>query len=728
MIPQAEKAIPYNCHYATVTNVRLLSIASALISNYNMAIGDNKLSVLPRKGVAQVRFPPRLQQILLLVLGAEQPTPVGNLAERLQLSKRTIYRELAHADKILAEYNLLLQKKPKQGIFVAGLSENKNNLLAMLNSSALIDPRNIEERQKKLIYELLIQDEPQKIYLFSKLLQVSESTVNHDLGDVDKWFAQNDILLVRKPGLGMYLLYQEENYRKACMRYIYQNAQNAMTALYEFVERETVDKVVDAVSQTRHKKLENMADFSYLEIIIFLSLAIRRISIGKSLCNWLSIPPDEKETENYQFAQQAIGHMQQKLKIAIPDIEVEYFYVYIKGAKNQHIDSDSPIGSIDLLGVIYEMVNQYEPSIAFDLKNDSDFINGLAAHLNPTVIRIQSGHKIYNPFQNEIMKQYPDIYAKTKKAAEVLKEALHCDIPEDEIGLLALHFGGACVRLELSTRFNRKANVGVVCASGIGISTLLSSRLAHIFHNKINVRQLSLPELDRLGAYEIDIVISTLPLPLPENAYLQVQPMLTEEDIKSIDRKIDLYIHQGDNAAKKYTDTDLISCMDTINLVSTDIGSILRSFRLHFAEEAISFDELFILAGSLAAQNDSDKWIIYDAFIERERLSTQMIPEFEILFLHAKSAIIKKSIFLLIRAKDRGFTQQQLSGIRCVIVMLIPENHPHRTLPLAAISSEIFDNEDFLAAIKKEEECQIRKRIEKILNNYLLEFMDQFKK
>lgn len=170
---------------------------------------------------------PRLRKILLLVLKSDKSVPAGDLAEYMQVSKRTVFRELENVGGMIAKYGLQLETKSKKGISISGTQENKGILLNALNQSEFVDPKNMEERQKRIIFELLNREEPQKIYLFSKLLQVSEGTVNYDLDVIDKWFGQSGVGLIRKRGLGIYLEYQEEDYRKACMMYVHQDSNGA---------------------------------------------------------------------------------------------------------------------------------------------------------------------------------------------------------------------------------------------------------------------------------------------------------------------------------------------------------------------------------------------------------------------------------------------------------------------------------------------------------------------
>lgn len=91
------------------------------------------------------------------------------MANELQLSKRTIFRELKNLDEELEAFGLQLDTKSKKGILLLGLIENKKRLISELNKLDYDDPRNIEQRRNRLILELLKQEYTQKLYYYSSL-------------------------------------------------------------------------------------------------------------------------------------------------------------------------------------------------------------------------------------------------------------------------------------------------------------------------------------------------------------------------------------------------------------------------------------------------------------------------------------------------------------------------------------------------------------------------------
>ena len=115
------------------------------------------------------------------------------------------------------------------------------------------------------------------------------------------------------------------------------------------------------------------------------------------------------------------------------------------------------------------MIDAYDPNIAYLLKQDDGFIRGLLAHMEPTLIRLKNGMNITNPLLDQIKQDYAVIYQNCQRIAVILQNYVGCEIPDAEIGFLAIHFGAAIVRMENQQEQKRKVWIGVVCASGIGI-------------------------------------------------------------------------------------------------------------------------------------------------------------------------------------------------------------------------------------------------------------------
>lgn len=121
----------------------------------------------------------RFQQILKIALEQdEEYISIDALSKRLKTSRRTIFRELQNAN--LRPYDLQLVSKQGKGIRLEGEKNNKQRLLAALETES-IPYLNKEERRKLLAFELLRFPEVKKLVYYGNMFSVSETTISNDL-------------------------------------------------------------------------------------------------------------------------------------------------------------------------------------------------------------------------------------------------------------------------------------------------------------------------------------------------------------------------------------------------------------------------------------------------------------------------------------------------------------------------------------------------------------------
>lgn len=70
--------------------------------------------------------------------------------------------------------------------------------------------------------------------------------------------------------------------------------------------------------------------------------------------------------------------------------------------------------------------------------NDKVYL-ALPSHIQFTIYRIRKGMDIINPFLEETRINFPKEYDIAAKAAEIIGQTFHIEVPEDEIGFLTYH-------------------------------------------------------------------------------------------------------------------------------------------------------------------------------------------------------------------------------------------------------------------------------------------------
>ncbi|MBM7855589.1 transcriptional antiterminator [Desulfohalotomaculum tongense] len=133
----------------------------------------------------------------------------------------------------------------------------------------------------------------------------------------------------------------------------------------------------------------------------------------------------------------------------------------------------------------------------------------LADHINFTLIRLNQGMEIKNPFIAEIEAMYPKEFSVAKQGAKLIMDKFKISIPREEVGFIALHLHSARHDRQVSQSLKHTAIINKVVKyietklgslkerGGIEYTRLLS-HLQSCIHRLINKTTVENPFIDKL--------------------------------------------------------------------------------------------------------------------------------------------------------------------------------------------------------------------------------------
>lgn len=694
-----------------------------------------------------MKLTPRLKQILQIILEEEAVIPVKELALRIGVSKRTVQRELEHIGSSLKPYHLTFETKTGKGVWLSGTEQDKKMLLDELKGADNYDVSNREERRKRLILEILKDKGLKKLFYYSSQFQVSEATISSDLEAVEGWLSRYQLIVTRKPGSGIEVSGTEKSYRRAIRGFIEENIDTRM--FREFYEKKTdsmdsgvslgnmgkilkddiLKRVVNCISSMDDKRVLTLTESSYVGLAIHVSIAISRILKGEIIEPRADWSKDLKKDDDYCLAQNISARLEEEFALEIPEIETAYICLHIKGAKHQNIEWNGQktveMERKEMLDLINEMINAYDSGLAFAIKQDNEFIQGLLAHLQPTFIRLAYDMKISNPVLEDIKQSYPETFEKSRKAALVLEQWIKKPIPETEIGFLAIHFGAAQVRMQKQKENIRQVSAGIICASGIGISRLMFSKLERIFRDSIQLETYGQNDITPYVAGRTDFFISSMNLKNLEADIVQVNPLLNDEDIEKIRHKI-LYYQRS--PAKERGETEFTLQLEKVNILAMQIKTILQYLEVFKVSNDIKFQELVIAISEKMSPYRDRQMMIQEDLERREKLGSQIFAEFGFALLHTRTRGVIRPSFSVCMTKDKKeFYDPYFKGIDLVIVMLIPvdANVQLNSEIFGSISSELIEDYDFLTTIGRGDREEIREALSRHLRIFFNQYLNR---
>lgn len=677
------------------------------------------------------------------------PIPVKKLAEEMNVSKRTIQRELEYLGTTLKRYQIEFKSKTGIGVWIEGEVTSRIELLKELQQDNTLDATNRTERRKRLILEILKDKTPKKLYYYSTLFGVSEATISTDLEAIEEWFSAFDLMIIRKQGYGIVVEGSEKNYRQAMRTFIDENMDTEMIKeiyedknqvllqlihnkseknIYGILNDDILKRVVACILEIQDSRIMNLTESSYVGLVLHVTIAINRILKEEMIEYNQELVQSLIKGEEYKLAKEIINKLEKEFEISIPEIETAYICLHIKGSKKQYIENESnktiSTEQVEQMELVNHMIDAYDKEMAYYLKQDEEFIRGLVAHLQPTQIRLTNGMKIKNPLLDEIKENYNEIYKKCKKVAEVMEERLHCVVPESEIGFLAIHFGAAIVRMENQKESKRKVYVGIVCASGIGISRLMSTKITRYFMDRVEIDTYGKNDISPYVLEKTDFFVSSISLHQDGMDVIFVSPLLPEQDMEEIEKRVKKYERIP---KKKIEENAFTRQLDQVNHMAVQIKSMIKEMKLFHVEPNITFPQLLQeLSEELTPYQERQK-LIQENIQKREQLGTQIFPEFGFALLHTKTqGVIRPNFSVCLTEGKDSFQDAYFKKIRVVILMLLPvdEYIKENSQMLGYLSEMLIEDYKFLDTIIEGEEEKIRELLSKYLKQFFHQYLD----
>lgn len=665
----------------------------------------------------------REAKILSICLLRDDYITYQEISDQLNLSPRTIMRELAQLKNSLQTMNLQILSKKGKGICITGSNEDKQNLIMDIQG-AKIDYMDKEERQELLCLELLRTKEIQKIYYYSNKFQVSDATICHDLDDLEEFFNKFDIKMIRRPGYGVGLSADESTIRKAISMIINNTVQHHIMNI-DF-DRYNIQDVINQISVTKNSSmnklldykvlktilevfkvhheelnLDNMAKSSYMGLLIHLMIAINRIKQGEQLQENQAIFNLISDQKAYQNAQVIIDYLAKAFDIEIEETECAFVAIHLQSAKSAIIqENEKQVEQYhDLIMAMLNVFNGYQ----INLYSDYELYQSIAAHLEPAMVRLEYGLPIYNPMLAQIKENYQEIFKITAQACQVIKDVYGYQLNDDEIGYLVLHFAAAIERNKLN-HDKRLINVGIVCSSGIGISALLMARLKRVVDNNVNFIPLSISDINN---HNCELLISTFAI---KNAII-VSPLLNQNDVANVLQAIDCTRQQKTiSSQKQHTSLDLIKILDIVK-------QLIDNLSLTTIDHQATKDEVI---KTLCHQVCMDQ-TLFKEVKDRESKGSNIYNSFGFALLHATSDLVEQCTIKILKPNQNVFTTTELINIRVVLLMLLPKSSSSiQKRVMSYISAMLIEDDYFLDNLANSTQDNLTNIFNDILQKFII--------
>lgn len=485
----------------------------------------------------------RRERLLRLLLAANGPLPAAEIGRLLGYPARSVRYDLELLCDWVAAHGARLVSTAGVGYHLEGDTDRVRRHLDRLMtggpppSEYIPSPR---ERVRRLLLMLLSDDAPRRLSVLADRLGVGKSTVHTDLATAESWASRRGLALARGHA-GICLRGAEPHWRRAIVDLVGELADEAQLAmlLEEHPDAAPLQALlrplVPRVSWGRLGDL--LRELGAPELSICVAVMLSRLQAGHTL----SYSPDQVSrglSSPWGREAQAICRaLESRFGVRIPNTEAAWLALQLEATRAVNPAPGRDIVHPADLELAEQMAVLVETRLGIGLRQDREFLMGLALHLRPIAERLRRGEAVENPLLDEVQAKYPAACLAAQDVGRALSAIWGLTVPEPEIGYLAIHIAAALEREKLRRRTVPRALI--VCSSGVGTSALLVTRIRSLLPEIQPGRVVSAFRVREVLAEDPhDLVVATCQVPPCGLPVVRVSPLLGEDDVARVRRTV----------------------------------------------------------------------------------------------------------------------------------------------------------------------------------------------
>ncbi|MGH2116505.1 helix-turn-helix domain-containing protein [Aerococcus urinaeequi] len=659
----------------------------------------------------EVYFTEREKSILNLLLAYPKGVTQKDIQDELDISKRTVYREISHIEESLRQLNLRLDKPRNEGYYLIGSDEDKVALRDQLNAHPY-GGLSKAQRQNAIALMVLSGQGISTVEAMAYDFSVSVRTLNTDMASIKASLSEYTIQIESSSHSNLKVKGEETVIRQLIVNLLDYNIKEIDFFLYfnQMTEQGQLPHSEDAFfiqlipseiyeiahqifkSELIHHKLSNLPDNQLKTIILSFVVNIFRIRQGYSIHS--EILAKDQSSHFVRLSHQMYEIIAKEMKLAIDFNERHMFARQLEGMnfnRPQNIFSNN--FDTELSYRVAELTRKISAKTGYDFRQDNRLFEDLLTHLNAALKRLDQAITSDDIILDKMIAGYPNLH----EAVDLSLKEVFPDVTftKEEMAYIIIHYASSIERQPIS----RNLKIVILSAGGFGTSKILESR----FSNKIpEVKHLDIVKVSQMSKVDYDqydLILSTSFLAGFNYPYQVISPLLLDDEIMAIRQEIK-HLSQSKERTQASQQANGSADMQferLYQLVNT-ANKILEKFDIHQVQskETVEASLLEIIQG-LSDQVVEDPDQVTKRVIQRYLEAPIGIPHSNIALFHSTNPQVKEAFFSIYEL-DRPFEilgmDRTTIKLKRILLLLAPEPLSRENeLLLGKISSSIIDND-----------------------------------
>lgn len=465
-----------------------------------------------------------------------QTISIQDLAEMFKVSSRTIRYDIEQINDYLKENHLQPLNLGKQGVIntQADITKARESLSEEGFYSFKLSR---EERVCFSAVMMICSDDYITLSEIADQLFVSRSTIIQDMEHIKSFFRERHLYVLSHSNKGLLLEGREIDKRNLLIDMIqsensifkaepiFQHLTQCLSKNLK-IDLEDISMIEKIINEAEHIYGRFLTDQSFVQLRNYFQLSLYRLRKAHY------VEYGDDKNSKWDMAKGMIDQIQQFIVKEIPDTEIYYVASVLNRMK--YIKKTTSNKEIVKMQVITRnFIEKISKDIHRNLQGDYIFYENLINHLESTFSTLGDRFAI-NSVVDEILQRYPEVKQATERNVYVFEEYVGRKLSEEEIAYIVVHI---CAAIERNKNETVRYSVVLVCNGGIGTSQLLLARLEKFFHLDV-IDIIPAHDIENMNMDDVDAVISTISLEGKGIEYIQVDPLLTDEDCIRVGEKL----------------------------------------------------------------------------------------------------------------------------------------------------------------------------------------------
>lgn len=465
-----------------------------------------------------------------------QTISIQDLAEMFKVSSRTIRYDIEQINDYLKENHLQPLNLGKQGVIntQADITKARESLSEEGFYSFKLSR---EERVCFSAVMMICSDDYITLSEIADQLFVSRSTIIQDLEHIKSFFRERHLYVLSHSNKGLLLEGREIDKRNLLIDMIqsensifkaepiFQHLTQCLSKNLK-IDLEDISMIEKIINEAEHIYGRFLTDQAFVQLRNYFQLSLYRLRKAHY------VEYGDDKNSKWDMAKGMIDQIQQFIVKEIPDTEIYYVASVLNRMK--YIKKTTSNKEIVKMQVITRnFIEKISKDIHRNLQGDYIFYENLINHLESTFSTLGDRFAI-NSVVDEVLQRYPEVKQATERNVYVFEEYVGRKLSEEEIAYIVVHI---CAAIERNKNETVRYSVVLVCNGGIGTSQLLLARLEKFFHLDV-IDIIPAHDIENMNMDDVDAVISTISLEGKGIEYIQVDPLLTDEDCIRVGEKL----------------------------------------------------------------------------------------------------------------------------------------------------------------------------------------------